>query len=711
MDKVIEKTFKLLIKSKLLIALFTVAATIILSIPLGGLAVNNSIDLWFVDDDPALLSYREFNEEFEESDLINVMISHKEGIEEEEHKEYITRLSMEFQSNENVRAVMTPFTFRKDMGLISEDGKSAMIIIAMANGDNPDKARAEFLSELEERLNKAESESGYRFYKAGLGVIYDALNKISLNDSSLFISISYILIFLLLAFFLRERRLIAAGLISLLLSVCVSMGIFAFFGGTINMVSMVLPTLIMIFGVSDSIHLSFAFIRVRAHEPALYREEVLQRAFMQSAVPCLLTSLTSAAGFASLAFSKMSVLRELGIFAAVGIMLTYIFTMLVSIIIIGSGKKELKRAAVNEGQTVLVSRLFPVLRRFKLFIAIPAVLIMVVSVFGISKLEVDTLSIGFLKKDHPVRIDSRVIEREMGSYTPVELVFESEKNAFLQRDKILAAEQFVESALSNERLSSPASILPVLSLLSRTFISTVFLSNYVDERVLTSFVNDDYSKLRVQLKTPMSSSQDFQKTLNELQGMSSILEKDGINVKVSGYLPLYVKMIEHISDTQIQSFIAAFIIIFLIVALYAASVRLSLLALVANIIPIAAVLGAMGLLNIKLDIATVTISAIALGVVVDDTMHFIHKYKHALKEGMSGERAIIFTYNESGKAILSGSIVLVLGFIILAFANVNSVMYFGILSAAVIILALVADLLLLPALLLLFPERRKNGKQ
>ncbi len=184
---------------------------------------------------------------------------------------------------------------------------------------------------------------------------------------------------------------------------------------------------------------------------------------------------------------------------------------------------------------------------------------------------------------------------------------------------------------------------------------------------------------------------------------------EGLTGRVTGTIPLYVHMVDYIIQSQISSFTTSFLVIFVIMALQLWSLRLGLISIIPNIIPVAMTMGAMGLFGINLDTATVMIASVATGIAVDDTIHFLNRFKHEVRAGATHEEAITATFRTTGKAAVITSLTLVMGFWCLLFASFRPTIYFGLLSGITMITAIFGDLFLLPASLVTFLPRKKGA--
>jgi predicted RND superfamily exporter protein len=216
--------------------------------------------------------------------------------------------------------------------------------------------------------------------------------------------------------------------------------------------------------------------------------------------------------------------------------------------------------------------------------------------------------------------------------------------------------------------------------------------------------------VRLTATTPMASVSTLVGVAERARKAAADAVGDRGEVEVSGYVPLYGQMIAHIVDNQVKSFGLSLLTVFGVVWIILRSWRLTLASIPPNLIPIALTAGFMGLAGIRLDIATVTIAAVVLGIIVDDTVYMLHRMRRELREGKTIEGAIREVARASGVAVVSTSIIFCVGFGVVAFAGAKSIANVGLLTAVAIAAALFGDMLLLPALasVMFRPRRRRD---
>jgi hypothetical protein len=321
--------------------------------------------------------------------------------------------------------------------------------------------------------------------------------------------------------------------------------------------------------------------------------------------------------------------------------------------------------------------------------AITAVLLI-----GAARVKADTYTLQLLPPDHVARADSRWIEANAGNYTPLEYVVRAgagrtvldpavlERAARWQRDA--EARTSVDRTLSFVDLAAAGRAVPG-----------------------GAYVSADSTEGRVTFFVPMTSTAGFRDAMRALESGDSTLAArgSGASARASGYLPLYLRIVEYVVSGTVWGLVISTVVVFAMVGILLRSLRLTLAAIPANVFPVALVFGVMGWAGIPLDIATATIGAIVLGIAVDDTIHFLFRYRTEREAGASVEEAVGRTYRETGRSVVFASTVLAIGFAVLATSSSQSIAYFGIVSSLSIVGAMLADLFLLPVVILL-PRRR-----
>jgi predicted RND superfamily exporter protein len=313
---------------------------------------------------------------------------------------------------------------------------------------------------------------------------------------------------------------------------------------------------------------------------------------------------------------------------------------------------------------------------------------------GAARVRTDTYTLELLPPGHVARADSRWIERNAGFYTPLEFVVRNPAGGSVLDPGVLR--RVAEWQRAAEQRPD----------VSRTFgVADLAASG----RAVPGgpYLSADRTEARVTAYVPMTSTRGFAATVEGLEALGhDVLGGSGAaSLQASGYLPLYLRIVDYVVSGTIWGLAISTLIVFAMVGLLLRSLPLTIAAMPTNLFPVALVFGMMGWTGIPLDIASATVGAIVLGIAVDDTIHFLFRYREERRNGLSREEAVGRTYRETGRAVVFASVVLALGFAVLATSSSKSIAYFGIVASVSIVGAMLGDLLLLPVLLLLGKPR------
>ncbi len=670
-------------------------AAILLALMLGQnlrhMGVDNAIDVWFLQDDPALADYREFQRRYGQDEVIVIAIRGETDLRATTAHEQLREWRDLVAGIDGIAAVDSALNRRSTAVSASDrwtsaDGRVALMVARVDAALDIDRAREDLLIAVRDRLDGVDAS----YHLAGFGVIFSALNRASTDDSALVTLAAYGLILLLLVLLYRRAWPLLVIIATASLGAFAVMGAYAASGQDLNMVTMIIPTLILVASVSTSIHLLLGIARQPAGLPA--RERVL-RGIGTMFWPCLINVATTAAGFLSLTGSPMPVISNLGLFAAFGLVFSFALALCLTLAC-STGLGRLATSSPLVGIRQFACGLTRIAVRFPRGVGLMALCLGLLALVGLRDLQVDTYSIEFLFEDHVVRQDSAAIERDLGAYMTLDFTVESA--APVLRASLLeqVAEWQARAVDANfaEWSHSPASVYHDLLAAHPEMAAVTSLPR---QHLPMELVHDERA-MRVSFGVPMMSAREIAATIDEITLLAEL--PADTRVEPAGYLPLYARMMAYIVDTQVRSFALAFVLVMTVLALLFRSLRQLALIAVSNLFPILLLLGAMGWLGIRLDAATVTIAAIVFGLVVDDSVHFLYRLREERRRGDLPD-ALMRTAASAGHAMTITTLVMVAGFAVLVLAAIKSIVWFGLLVAMAMIAALLTDLLLLPALL------------
>ena len=681
--------------------LVLLAAVAPLAAAAGALRPDNSLAVWFVRDDPALRGYREFVRRFGNDEVVAVAYRAPGDALAAGERAVQRRAASTLRRVEGVDQVLSPGAladtlgtgararaYLRRAGLISEDGRTAVLLARVSARPDIDAVRGRIMDQIRAgaiRTLGAERAPHY----AGIGVVYDALNRQTMRDSGVYLGIAFAVMAILLRLVLRRWLAVAIAIVPPVVVSVMTMGLFTLTGRPFTQVTSILPMLVLVIGLSDAIHLiSHYYTERRALAPGEPRREMVARASAWVALPNLFTALTTAAGFLALASSRMPAIRDLGLAAAAAMMIGWVLTLLVgtAALAIWDLKPPPERASggVIDRTLAALARAHP-RWRWRVLAGVAAVTVVLLA--GAARVRADTFTLELLPPGHVARTDSRWIERNSGFYTPLEFVVRPAAGKAVLDTAVLRALGDWQRRV--ERRPDVARTFGVAELAAARRITPG-----------GGYLTGDGKEARITAFVPMTSTRRIARTLHALEAEGRSVLGGAATLHASGYLPLYLRIVDYVVSGTVWGLAISTVIVFAMVGVLLRSLPLTLAAIPTNLFPVALVFGIMGWTGIPLDIATATIGAIVLGISVDDTIHFLFRYREARAEGASREEAVGRTCRETGRAVVYASLVLALGFAVLATSASRSIASFGIVASVSIAGAALADLFLLPALLL-----------
>ncbi len=543
------------------------------------------------------------------------------------------------------------------------------------------------------------------------------IDQITAEEGSKIGAIALIAAFLFMLVLFRNVMGVLAPLTVMISTVVILFGLMGWSGTPLSMGSMFVAPLLMVLSVSYSIHFinHFNFYFQRKGE----RLRALHYAYGQSAWPCFLTALTTAIGFASFLIVTMKPIRDVGIACGSGALISFILVMIIVPIFYSFGKeivsdrpskkahvKKLPRGMVGVSETGL---------RFRIPIIVISIGIVIFSAIFFLKIPVETDILKILGPNNSFVKESNAITDIMGGYYSYEVMIElknaddAKKPDLLNALAILSAEAKKWGAVKSTM--SLVDLIKEINYVMNDRNPKYFAIPDTQEKIaqflllyemsgggeLDNWVDYNYSKLR--LSVQMSDSANLDQHISKMQMVAKNLFPDETKISFVGDVPIMLRLMNLLTISQLKSIAIAFSVICLVMMVILRSIRAGLISMIPNIFPLFVIAGLMGYLQINLDIMTIMIAPMVIGIAVDDTVHFFIHFKDELSGFRDYKRANQQTFIKIGHALFFTSVVLTLGFAILGFSSVNGIINMGFLAAVGIVSALIADFFISPLLL------------
>jgi hypothetical protein len=487
-----------------------------------------------------------------------------------------------------------------------------------------------------------------------------------------------------------------------------------------TMATVILPSLLAAYTVATLLHL-YAGVQ-RAQGATTSRAEAVDQAVGETRRPSAYNVLTTGAGLMSLTLVPIPPIQVLGIAGAAGTLLVFLTVFfLVPPFLRHWDKGRWPQQSSGMGRLGRLARRLAMLsmRWPKTAVAVLAAAVVVAVPYAI-KVESETDLLAFFADDHPVNVDTRRIEKALSGVTTLEISLRgSDRDAFQRVELLRRVRQFQQRLEKLPEVDRSVSIVDLVeemhwamngerpdfrALPPNDRLLRQYLLVY-DGNDLYELVNRDFDHARIVLNLNVHSSREIGRAIEAIRAQLTAEPLPGVKVDIGGYGRLLADQVDLLVDGQVNSFAGAFGQIFLLIAIQFRSVKAAAICMVPNLAPLYFVLVLMGAAGIYLDLATVMIAAVVLGITVDDTIHLYHGYRKRVRAGRSPLLAIARSFESSGRAVLATSAVLIAQFGLLTASDFIPTANFGLMTATGLLTGLLFEVLLLPALLVLGARR------
>ncbi len=569
--------------------------------------------------------------------------------------------------------------------------------------------------------------SDFKISFTGTPVVIDYLKRAMQEDMRKFTALAVlgILIFLFLTF--RRIPGMVLPLLTVILSLIFTLGMMSLTGTRIKIPTQILPSFLLAVGIGAAVHLMAIFYK-DYHKEKGNKNQAIKDALEHSGLPIFMTSITTAAGLLSFSTAEVAPIGDLGKFSAFGILVSLFMTLtlipsLLAIIPAQSQKHHETDDKKTASDHMLLGLGYFAADHAKLVVGI-SIALMIAAFIGISRLNVAHNVLAWFPEDSVIRQQTNSMDQHLKGTVSIELMIDTKKENGLYLPDMMNAldelehyasqlkkdgELFIGKALTLSTMlkeihqalngNSPDyyKIPQNKELIAQEFL--LFENSGSDD--LENNVDSQFSVARFTAKTPWTDAVAYKPILDSIEDKAKELFTGKADVMVTGMITLFSKTIDIMISTTITSYLIAGIVITFMMVLLIGSLKIGLISMIPNLSPIVLTLGMMGFFGIPLDMFTLLIGSIAIGIAVDDTIHFFHNYRKYYAVTGSSRLSIEHTLSTAGRAMLVTTIVLTLGFWIFMLAGMNNLFNFGLLTGITLLLAFLADVLLAPALLTL----------
>jgi predicted RND superfamily exporter protein len=604
--------------------------------------------------------------------------------------------------------------------LVSADHRIAGLIIELVDRRADESLRRTLIQDVRNLMARYADRA--EFHLTGVGVQKIDVADLIKRDQRVVLPLVVVVLMLLLGAIFRRLSGVLLPLLATVVSLIWTMGFYSLCGFDLNTISSLLPPVVMILAVSNSVHLYNGWLHIDGLDTQ--RIGLLSSKVDELLTPCFFTALTTALGLLSLTISGIPAVRQFGLFAALGAILSMLISLTLVPIFLSFLSLPEQRHLNGTGllRWTLRNIAEVTIKRPKMILAVAALLLLI-ALFGLPQLHNNTNLVGFLRNNAPLSIDTDYIDRHLGGVNALEFMLtRRDGHALVTPDDYARLEKFELLAWEQLGVANVFSILPVLRQLhqaetrSHPLVLPMdgdelryeldLLSMAGDQKLPRRFLTEDRSSARMSIWLHDIGSRSASETASQLLKLGeSIFGSTYYLVPTGSYYQMIQDSNRLVSD-MLKSFALSLLLVMLAIFLLLRSYKLTLLAIFPNIVPILWTLGLMGYCGIDLSTGTAMIGAVAFGLAVDDTIHYLVHYQRVFN-GFA-DRAVRMTTTRIGRALMISTLALALGFWVGCFGSFKPTIYFSFLVGGTLIGALVCDLLILPSCLMLSSSRPKE---
>ena len=714
------------------------------------LSVDNSLGIWFLEDDPSYKAYIDFQENFGSDEIFIAMLPVENAIGKYE----VERLKNLQKRIEALSYVKTTFSLakakypvyannkivfsdlynekRSEKGLknlfsklenitaqlVTKDYKNQFFYIQLNPTPTVEEGRQEIAQEMRSII-----ENNYdNYYLTGPPVLNEAYSKGIYKESLIFGILTVLVITLMLLFLLPSKRYLIISLLCVAVPISLLFGLITSLGFALNMISMLIPTILMVYSVSDAVHIINIYHKEGLANKSLTRVELLAVAIRKSLTPCFYTTLTTFVGYFALYLSPLPAFKNMGVFTCIGLMFSFLLVYVITIIGFSYMNLNFEKAKPllsfkRFNQSAFINWLNRVTSDYKNTIIIGFTAVLLFGFYSVFQVKIDTNSRNLLAEGK-AKQDLRAVEVELGGSNRLQISISTKNDdIILNKDALKQLEVFQNKLEENALISNPVSVVTIKQFLEKR-TPVLFQSNVSGDKIkntLSEVGNKDNSFFKLfsedlttagfTLTLMEARTSELEQVLEDVKlAFESSFDTNAYNLKINGFAVVFAQLNNFILETQFKSFFAAFFVAFLCLLVFIKSLKTTLLVLIPNLLPLAVLAILMSALDIPLDVTTAMITPIMLGIAMDDTIHLVYKYKRSKTISGTPKERMDNALNYTGGALFSTTIALVGGFLIIASSATPSVRDFGLLCATTVAIALITDIFYLPALLKRFDK-------
>ena len=603
--------------------------------------------------------------------------------------------------------------------LVSADLKTTALLIPLANDDPRIIIDDEVLRLLIEKIRL--TMDAYRdeatLYLGGVPMIRNDVIDFIKSDLVVFSLAVILTMTIMLTILFRKIRWVLIPITISVIGALFMTGLISSIGWKVTVISSNFFSLLLVMTLSVIIHLVVRYREISNQNLDQNNSETIRQTLNQMIRPCLYTVITTIAAFASLTASHVQPVIDFGLMMSIGVTVAFVLSFIGFAIFMMLLKQP--KSSQESKKSFALEKLALVADKKGKSIILSCTVIALISTFGLSKLSVENSFINYFKKDTEIYQGLNFIDKELGGTIPLEIVFNDLASAYWAdaslREDFHGIHNYLEQIPSIGKVLSIDTFMQVLKEANNGktpngFLLTLGKNNMPDfakSQVLKPHISDVTDQIRIvaRVKETMNGLERNQLILDIKKSLVENFYFDEGDFYFTGTFSLYNNLLQSLFSSQIKTIFTVFSIIFVLFVIVFRSISVALIAVIPNTLPSLIILGLMGLMGIPLDIMTITIAAIAIGIGIDNAIHYISRFKTELLVDGDFVSSMYRAHNSIGVSMFYTAATVAIGFVVLILSHFIPSIYFGIFMAIAMLSAVIVNLTLLPKLLITFKPR------
>ena len=603
--------------------------------------------------------------------------------------------------------------------LVSADLKTTALLIPLANDDPRIIIDDEVLRLLIEKIRL--TMDAYRdeatLYLGGVPMIRNDVIDFIKSDLVVFSLAVILTMTIMLTILFRKIRWVLIPITISVIGALFMTGLISSIGWKVTVISSNFFSLLLVMTLSVIIHLVVRYREISNQNLDQNNSETIRQTLNQMIRPCLYTVITTIAAFASLTASHVQPVIDFGLMMSIGVTVAFVLSFIGFTIFMILLKKP--KSSQESKKSFALKKLALMADKKGKSIILSCTVVALISTFGLSKLSVENSFINYFKKDTEIYQGLNFIDKELGGTIPLEIVFNDLASAYWAdaslREDFHGIHNYLEQIPSIGKVLSIDTFMQVLKEANNGktpngFLLTLGKNNMPDfakSQVLKPHISDVTDQIRIvaRVKETMNGLERNQLILDIKKSLVENFYFDEGDFYFTGTFSLYNNLLQSLFSSQIKTIFTVFSIIFVLFVIVFRSISVALIAVIPNALPSLIILGLMGLMGIPLDIMTITIAAIAIGIGIDNAIHYISRFKTELLVDGDFVSSMYRAHNSIGVSMFYTAATVAIGFVVLILSHFIPSIYFGIFMAIAMLSAVIVNLTLLPKLLITFKPR------